>query len=48
MAAIAGMTRSGQPGPLTRGNSQSRGVVQPNLFSSSLPKNHKQTQTFLE
>jgi hypothetical protein len=35
-----------QPGPPTRGSSQRRAAVQPDLISSSLRENHKQTQTF--
>jgi hypothetical protein len=44
--AAARITGSGQPGPQTHGNSQRRGTVHPDLISSSLPKNPKQTQTF--
>jgi hypothetical protein len=46
MAAAAKTTSSSKPGPPTGGSSQRQGVVQPDLISSSLPENYKQTKTF--
>jgi hypothetical protein len=43
MATAAGTTGSSQPGLPTRWSSQRRGAMQPDLISSSLPENHKQT-----